>query len=160
MIELNQIDTTRVRNVLNGKCNKRGCGLTTARLVQLFSYARPENDGKHYLFIGENQDNVHYLYKQFYWWLTDSGMYVDMNIGNKKYTVEFSQPPRVGLWQQLVAFFSKPYKSPKIQFDFTSAGIVDTRARRYNKIILDVTSQKYSDNYERIRNAFRAEINE
>jgi len=159
MIELNQIDSARVRNVLNGKCSDRGCGLTTARLVKLLSYVRLENEGKRYLFIGENQVNVHYLYKQFYWWLTDLGMNVDMDVGNKRYTVKFPHQEPVGLWKQLVAFFGKPYKSPKIQFDFTSAGIVDTRAKRYNKIILDVTSQKYSDNYERIRNAFCAEIN-
>lgn len=158
MIRLDKIDPERVNDVISGKRTDRGCGLTTARLLQLFSRARPENDGKKYLFVGETRDQVRELYRQFYYWLDETKVYVNMDIARMKYDVTFPKPPTPpGIWAQIVAFFKKPYESPKIRFDFTSAGIVDTRARHYNKIILDVTSFTYNNNRKRITRALQAE---
>lgn len=158
MIRLDKIDTKRVNDVLAHNRTERGCGLTTARLLRMLSYARPENNEKKYLFVGETRDQVRELYRQFYYWLDETKVYVNMDIARMKYDVTFPKPSTPpGIWAQIVAFLKKPYESPKIRFDFTSAGVVDTRALHYNKIILDVTSFTYNNNRKRISEAFRAE---
>ncbi len=161
MISLDNIDTSRVNDVLSGKRHERRCGLTTSLLLQLLSYARPENDGKSYLFVGETHEQVRELYRQFYYWLEESHMYIDMSIANMRYDVTFAKPsvPH-GLRATLIAFLEKPYESPRIRFDFTAPSVVFTRGLHYNKIILDVTSETYHNNERRIIEAFRAEHDE
>ncbi len=159
MILLENVDIERVNKVRNGKLNDRGCGKTTERMMALLSYTQQYNDNKKYLFIGENTSHIQEIYRYFYYWLNSYGVICKFYTLNKlKHDVTFPAPPTpTGFFQKFIRFFKKPYKSPTVQFYFATAAQVNTRGRRYDKIIVDVSQKTYDINEEKIKIALLAE---
>ena len=74
MIPLSEVDIQRVKDVRDGKLWDRGCGKTIERMVTLLSYLQPHNDGKEYLFIGENGWHTQDIYRTFFRWVQETGI--------------------------------------------------------------------------------------
>jgi len=158
MIPLSEIDVQRIKDVRDGKLRNRGCGKTTERMVTLLSYVHPQNDGKQFLFIGENYAHVQDIYHIFFYWLQDCGVFCQYSPNKLSYKAELPMPPLpTSIMGRVMAFFSKIKRSPVITFNFTTAERVFTRGVRYDRIILDLTPRTYDKNYERIKESLWAE---
>jgi len=158
MIPLYEVDPARVKLVRDEKLYGRGCGKTIEKMVTLLSYLQPHHGGNKYLFIGENQNHVRDIYHTFHHWILDSGAYCQYSPSTLTFNAEFPLPPSpTSIIGKLVAFFKKPTAIPAVNFYFTTADRVNTRAMRYARIIVDLTSEKYFQNHKRIEEAMRAQ---
>lgn len=160
MIPLYEVDPEHVCLVRDGKLFGRGCGKTIEKMVTLLSYLQPQYGGNKYLFVGENQNHVRDIYRTFFYWIQDSGVFCQYSPSTLTYHAEFPlPPPPTSIIGKLIAFFKKPtlISVPDVEFYFTTADRVNTRGRTYDRIILDLTPKKYFQNRRRIEEAMWAQ---
>jgi len=158
MIPLYEVDPERVKLVREGKLFGRGCGKTIEKMVTLLSYLQPQYSGNKYLFIGENQNHVRDIYHTFFYWIQDSGAFCQCSPSTLTCNAEFPlPPPPTSIIGKLVAFFKKPAAIPAVNFYFTTVDRAHTRGRMYDRIILDLTPEKYFQNHRRIEEVMWAQ---
>jgi hypothetical protein len=147
MIPLNEVDLDRVKKVKNGDIWGRGSGKTTAKLIGLLYYLRPENDGKQYLYIGENPTHTRDICRTFAQWVHECGVKPTISMNPMQVIAEF--PPVIheanSFLDKLFSIIEEPKKPAKVRFRFTCPSLlnpVTMRGIRYNKIIIDLTYEK------------------
>jgi hypothetical protein len=163
MIPLSEVDIQRVKDVREGKVNlwERGCGKTTERMITLFSYLRPQNDGNQYLFIGENNWHTRDICRTFYYWIKESGIGCEVLHSKMSLIAKFDpQTPGNSFMDRLLYFLEEPVQPAKIRFDFTTPERLypwGIRGRRYDKILIDLTDDIHYRYWQTIEEAMWTE---
>ena len=160
-LSLYDIDVERLKQVRSGELWGRGCGKTIEKMVTMLSHIQPYNDGKQYLFIGENEWHTRDIYRTFVHWIEETGIYCNYSPNRLMCDAKYSPPPKPTTFLGKVkAFFNKPEDPPNIRFHFTTPGRLypwGIRGMRYNRIIVDLTAETYYKNQQTIEEALFAE---
>lgn len=154
MIELSKIDINRVQQVRAGERYERGCGKTTEKLLDLFSYALPQYDGMRLLFVGENHPHTRDIYKCFWYWLKEAN--IQHTQPNNGHTIHAIFNPkklknRNSVVDKAISWFDESTPQSVVSFRFVTPRSVSCRGIPYDKIIIDLTTETRWKNHRFIQ---------